>query len=328
MASITDLQPPMPPDDARPYLGPAPADRRRAAFAMLLTGQGREDDPAVDHFERFAQQQKLDTAGLWIAADDGPHGRLLASILIVPNPGATAMLFVGQAGGWRDHETVVQLIRTATLSDRYDPVRVVQSLVDPGQVLEAKVLERAGLRKLAKLVYMQKTIDRREFATPRPQTLARAAVTLYRYSDETHERFARAILASYEDTLDCPGLVGLRHVDQIIQGHRGTGRFEPHLWHAFYDEMDQPVAALLLAPSVAGAGFELVYLGVAKPYRGRGVGSQLMSYAIAEAIRRGADRMYLAVDDRNEPAMKLYHALGFRGSTRKLAYIMPRGARV
>jgi len=324
MASLTDLLPPMPPDDARPFLGPAPVDRRRAALAMLLTGRAREDDPAVDHFDRFAQQQKLSTEGLWIAAEDGPHGRLLASILIVPNPGATAMLFVGQANGWRDHETVVRLVQTACHSERYDAVRVVQSLVDPGQVLEASVLERAGLNKLAKLVYMQKTLDRREFATPRPTTLARQPVTLYPYSAETHERFARAILASYEDTLDCPGLVGLRHVDQIITGHRSTGRFEPALWHAFYSEDDQPIAALLLAPSAAGVGFELVYLGVAKAFRGAGVGSQLMSYAVAEATRRGADRMYLAVDDRNDPAMKLYHSLGFRGNTRKLAYIMPR----
>lgn len=324
MASITNLNPPTRPDDARPYLGPAPADRRRAAFAMLLTGRAREDDPAVDHFEQFARQQRLNTEGLWIATDAGPGGRMDASILLVPNPGATAMLFVGQASGWRDHETVVQLIRTATLSEQSDSVRVVQSLVDPGQVLEAKVLERAGMKKLAKLVYMQKTIDRREFATPRPETLARLPATLLRYHDDTHERFAKAILASYEDTLDCPGLVGLRHIDQIILGHRSTGRFDPNLWHVFYDPADRPMAALLLAPSAAGAGFELVYLGVAKPFRGMGVGGQLMSYALAEATRRGADRMYLAVDDRNEPAMKLYHGLGFRGCARKLAYIMPR----
>ncbi|MEM1354905.1 MAG: GNAT family N-acetyltransferase [Planctomycetota bacterium] len=326
MASITDLKPPIPPDDARPYLGPAPVQRRRAAFAMLLTGRAREDDSAVDHFERFAQQQRLSTDGLWIATQGGPLGRMDASILMVPNPGATAMLFIGQAGAWRDHQVVVDLIRTACLNELYREVRVVQSLLDPGQVLEAKVLERAGLRKLAKLVYMQKGIDRREFAAPRPETLARVPAKLSLYTEANHGRFARAILASYEDTLDCPGLVGLRDIDQIILGHRSTGRFDPNLWHVFYDEQDRPIAVLLLAPSSAGVGFELVYLGVARPYRGMGVGGQLMSYAIAESTRRGADRMYLAVDDRNEPAMKLYHALGFRGVTRKLAYIMPRDA--
>lgn len=325
MASITDLNPPLPTGDARPYLGPVPAGRRRAALGLLLSGQPHQDDPAVEQFERFARQQRLSLDGLWVAAQGGPDGRLLGALLLVPNPGATAVLFIGPAAGWADHGLMAQLIRHACHHERYEGVRVVQSLIDPGQVLEGAALERAGLIKLAKLVYMQKTIDRRQFATPRPTTLARVPATLHTYCDQTHDRFARVILDSYVDTLDCPGLVGLREIDQVIEGHQSTGRFDPKLWHAFYDPQDRPIATLLLAPSSAGAGYELVYLGVAPGYRGRGVGGQLMSYCIAEVTRRGGDRVFLAVDDRNTAAMRLYKGLGFRASVRKLAYILPRG---
>jgi len=36
---------------------------------------------------------------------------------------------------------------------------------------------------------------------------------------------------------------------------------------------------------------------------GLGVGGQVMSYAVAEVTRRGGDRIFLAVDDRNAAAM-------------------------
>ena len=35
-------------------------------------------------------------------------------------------------------------------------------------------------------------------------------------ADDGRDRFAAAILASYRQTLDCPGLLGLRDIDDII----------------------------------------------------------------------------------------------------------------
>ncbi|MGB0767549.1 MAG: GNAT family N-acetyltransferase [Phycisphaeraceae bacterium] len=325
MASVTNLHPHTTPDGGGLYLGPVPEERRRSALALLLIGRPREHDASVDHFERFAREQGLNLTTLWQASAGGPNGRMLGTVLLVPNHGNTAMLFVGQATGWSDTSAVVALIRAVCDGPGREGVSVVQSLVDPGQVVEGEVLERAGLTRLAKLIYMQRVIEPGEHRVPRPLELAGCdRPRVAHYSEHTHADFARAIEASYVDTLDCPGLVGMREIDHIIAGHQGTGRFDPRNWLAYFDQNDQPIAVLLIAPVSQGSGHELVYLGVAKPYRGKGIGGRLMRYAISEAARQGGTRLYLAVDDRNDPAVRLYRGLGFRASTRKIAYVLPR----
>lgn len=325
MASVSNLHPDTAPGGGGLYLGPVPQRSRRAALAMLLTGRPREDDTAVDHFESFAAEQGLDLSALWVAGEGGPTGRLLGTVLLVPNHGNTAMLFVGQATGWRDPSAVERLIQAVCDGPGRSGLSVVQSLIDPGQVVEGQVLERAGLKRLAKLIYMQRSIEPGEHRVPLPTTLGGcSSPRVATYCDKTHADFARAIQASYEQTLDCPGLVGMRRIDDIIAGHQGTGRFDPDNWLAFFDEQDQPIAVLLLSQVAQGGAHELVYLGVALPYRGKGVGGRLMNYAISESARQGGSRLYLAVDDRNDPAVRLYNAMGFRASTRKVAYVMPR----
>ncbi|MEO0474857.1 MAG: GNAT family N-acetyltransferase [Planctomycetota bacterium] len=325
MASVTNLHPDTPPEGGGLYLGPAPAERRRAALALLLIGRPREQDAAVEHFERFADEQGLDLSTLWVAAEGGSAGRMLGSVLLVPNHGSTAMLFVGQATGWSDTSAVVELIKAVCDGPGRGGVSVIQSLIDPGQVVEGQVLQRAGLTKLAKLIYMQRTIEPGEHRMPRPEALGGCnKPSVLTYSEATHAEFARAIEASYIDTLDCPGLVGMRQTDHIIAGHKGTGRFAPRNWLAYYDEAGDPIAVLLLAQVAQGNGMELVYLGVAPGYRGKGIGGVLMQYAVSEAARLGGNRLYLAVDDRNDPAVRLYTSMGFRASTRKIAYVMQR----
>ena len=322
MATINNLRPPQTPDPPGLYIGIAPVARRRAALALLLTGRPRQDDPAVVHFEQFAREQNLNLDQLWVACTGGREGHLAACILLVPNPGATAMLFVGPSAGWGDHALVIRLIRRACSSDAVKGVRVVQALLDPGQVLEAQVIEQAGLSRLAKLIYMQRAITPREYTQQLPTELGTVPITSYQPESGGTDRFARAIRASYVETLDCPGLLGLRSIDQVIESHRATGIYDPSLWHAFYDADDQPVAVLLLSEVAQGGAHEVVYLGVAKPVRGRGIAGHLMRYALAETARRGGTRLYLAVDDRNAPAVKLYTRLGFRATARKCAYIL------
>lgn len=324
MASVTNLHPQTPPDGPGLYLGPVPEGLRRRALALLLVGRPKPNEAAVDHFLQFADEQGLDLSALWVAADGGPTGRMLGSVLLVPNRGATAMLFVGQATGWGDTSAVVDLIKACCDGPGRSPARVVQSLIDPGQVVEGQVLERAGLTKLAKLIYMQRSIEPGEHRMPRPTALGGCeSPRIETYSEPAHADFARAIEASYVDTLDCPGLVGLRQTDQIIAGHRATGRFDPANWLVYFDPQDEPIAVLLLAEVAQGGAHELVYLGVSPAYRGKGVGGVLVNYAISESARQGGGRLYLAVDDRNDPAVRLYTSLGFRASTRKLAYVLP-----
>ncbi|MEM1212186.1 MAG: GNAT family N-acetyltransferase [Planctomycetota bacterium] len=305
-----------------------------------------------------------DQAGLppWAASE-----QLRAAVMGLPQPGKTAMLFLspsvgGWAGGGRAGvERVGALVRS--VSDRLlaesvggagaqalegieadgGPIRIVQALLDPGQVLEQEALGVAGFSRLAKLVYMARTLepDRRaqQLDLSGLQAENEAGSSGWRelgYSPLTHAAFASGVLASYEDTQDCPGLLGLRTIEDVLAGHRATGRFDPSLWRVLMWG-DQPAAVMLLAAvgqlgsdaTDAGSGatrppaetYELVYLGVAKPFRGQGLAGRLLRHGMAVVEARGGRRLLLAVDDRNEPAVSLYRALGFRATARKLAMI-------
>ena len=142
MASVTNLHPDTAPEGGGLYIGPVPEDRRRSALALLLIGRPREQDAAVDHFERFASEQGLDLSTLWVASHGDEQGRMLGSALLVPNHGSTAMLFLGQATGWSEHSAVVKLIKAVCDGPGRQGVAVVQSLIDPGQVVEGQVLAR------------------------------------------------------------------------------------------------------------------------------------------------------------------------------------------
>lgn len=57
---------------------------------------------------------------------------------------------------------------------------------------------------------------------------------------------------------------------------------------------------------------ELVRLYVQRPFRGLGLGRELMGRAEGLASRAGADGLWLAVYSGNRPAQEFYRALGYR----------------
>lgn len=317
MASVTSTQAEHHLDP--PRIGRVPEAQRRTALALLLTGRANPDDISVDQFLTFAGHQHIALDHLWAGfSDDKP----VAVCLIFPSAGRTGMCFISRVKGPSATDLIVQVVQTAVRAQ--DPARMalLQTLLDPEQRLEKRALSQAGFMELATLCYMQREAD----LHAEPMNLGQADITVLHYSAETHDHFARAILASYEDTLDCPGLVGLRRIGDIIAGHKAAGLFDPALWYAFYHG-DQPVGVMLLADLPQRHSVELVYLGLSPAFRGRGLAKRILHHGLVVASQRHLriDRqpiyMCLAVDDRNEPALRLYRGLGFRVTTRKVAMI-------
>jgi len=140
-----------------------------------------------------------------------------------------------------------------------------------------------------------------------------------KYSADVHAQFAQTVLASYRDSLDCPALNGLRHIDDVLDGHKASGVFDPKHWYLLLEE-ERPVGVLLLASSGREAGImELVYLGLPPEARGRKLGELLVRQAMAVVAAEGHQRLSLAVDARNIPALKVYYRHGMNRIASKLA---------
>lgn len=288
------------------------ADSRRGALALMLTGEAKETAPAVDQFLRFAESAKLCLDDLWIAERDGQP---IVASLIVPSPGRTAMLFLSPVRHCQDLPVASEVIRCATFRQDHRETCLIQTLLDPSQQIERQALLTAGFKDLAQLRYMRCDVAGRGV----PLQLHHS-IQMVNWKRSHRPLFASATEASYQDTLDCPGLLGLRHIDDVLDGHMATGQFIPDLWFALRCGGD-PVGVMLMSRVPHGCGIELVYLGITPAWRRRHLGRHLVNHGLWLAPRYDASEMVLAVDENNTPAMVLYRSIGFTQIAHKLTMI-------
>jgi ribosomal protein S18 acetylase RimI-like enzyme len=196
-------------------------------------------------------------------------------------------------------------------------VHLAQTLLDVHDRDEEDVFARAGFHRLATLSYLERPL-RARVAPTAPQWPG--DITLQGYQPSLHGTLIEVLDASYEQTLDCPGLRGCRETSDILDGHRAAGAFDASLWTLLLID-DRPSGALLLNPAVDGSGIELVYLGLAPWARGRKLGQRLLRHGLLQATRRPERVMTLAVDEANAPALALYQREHFRPVLRRGAMI-------
>ncbi len=335
MAHINTTPPGPAPNDPAEVRQPDPAERR-TALAVLLTGRPTPDDPAIDHFVEFTQQQGMSLEGLWAAYKDQVT---VSAILIIPSAGRAAVVFISPLITHRQAHDAVELLKTAIRAQNPGEMCLIQSLLDLTQRHECDALIQSGFSRLASLVYMRWACSSPQRPSQRgsnignntsknesisenhePIEIDGRPLTTLGWHEDHFQAFANAIQTSYEDTLDCPGLVGIRRIEDIIAGHKAVGRFDPGLWSAFYLD-DQPVGVLLLNPLVDRAELELVYLGITPRFRSKGLATRLMHHAAALAAERNYSGIHLAVDEQNTPAVRLYRGLNYRATGRKVAMI-------
>jgi mycothiol synthase len=62
-------------------------------------------------------------------------------------------------------------------------------------------------------------------------------------------------------------------------------------------------------------------MGVVPEARGRGWGRQIVRHAQTLALRAKVERIVLAVDAANEPAMRMYRSAGFEAWDRRAVFV-------
>lgn len=229
-------------------------------------------------------------------------------------PGRVAGLWLAPSTCAEDDVCLDALLSHALSRLADGAVALAQTLLVTDAGREASLLLRHGFRHLTDLLYL--VSEAAAFPTARPATPLQFQEVAA--ADET--RLAQVIERTYEATLDCPALNGARPMQDVLAGHRAAGVVRPEHWLIVRDD-ERDVGCLLLADHPAQSQWELVYTGVIPSARGQGWGLQITRHAQWLTRRARRDRLALAVDADNAPALAMYAAAGFRVWDRRSVYL-------
>lgn len=193
-----------------------------------------------------------------------------------------------------------------TLADFLDEreIALAQLLVSENDTVAPELIAAGDFQRLAKLAYL--AVDRELFPTGCPQS----KLDFEPRAGEQPERLGKLLLSTYEASLDCPRLNGVRRSDDTLDGYREQGIYTPELWF-FVRRQQQDIGTLLLTTHVDSGNWELVYMGLVPEARGAGLGRDVLQFAMWQAREGGAERLVLAVDQANRPALTAYEQAGF-----------------
>ncbi len=333
----------------------ATSDLFHAAACRLVSQRTPDIEHAARRLVTASGKHGIDLSLVWMTMEPGMvrplRRKVRQAALVVVGKGKAAMVFVSEPPpeGDANGDAVGIAERTACLNAALNYVafthpgdaNIVQALPDPAESWAIAAFQRAGFISVGTLTYMRGSVadvEHRVSLYPHPPSSRWAGYTLCNYESLRSERgaaradavFLAALDASYESTLDCPELCGLRASADVLESHRSTGKFDPRLWWVLLPDGSDPAgiqtpgACLLLNPCPEQRTIELVYIGLPPSTRGRGLGRALLSHGLqlACAGRAGWD-VACAVDDRNAPARTLYESIGFAAFGKRAALVKP-----
>ncbi len=307
-----------------------------SAAERLVTSPGEK--AAAKRLLANAKDHKIDLNLLWGAVGANAQGDLVVrqTCLAVVGAGKTAMLFLSAPKGTHEIgsreiqcQEITQALRAAIDGlPEIAPNRVVlaQTLLEPAHKWASRVCEQAGMVFVGRLEYLRRALLHNDAALARQDwplgiTVRSVGDVLDFSAQGDGTKLAKALDASYIDTLDCPELCGVRSTRDVIESHRSAGVFDPHHWY-LVEHDHAPVGCCLLTHAPDQESVELVYIGLGPSIRGLGLGRDLLTHAIANLGAHNAKEITCAVDTRNTPALRVYAEMGFLSFDARLGYIV------
>lgn len=250
-------------------------------------------------------------AGLVIAED---NGRLVGAAWLQPQVGRTATLWPPITRGEENDTVPIQLASAAVKAANELPVDLVQVLLDKSSEWLVPLLEALEFEKLADLEYLMHTVPRRYLGEVDPE------ITLDSPAMDHRELFEELVQSTYQQTLDCPGLEGRRHIADVLCGYQAVGEYDPNMWYIVRWK-SEPVGVLLTAPYPDGEQWEIVYVGITPRYRGQHLGRKVLAHLSSLAAAKKVEYVVVAVDAANAPALRIYEQGGYVRWAERTAYI-------
>ncbi len=288
-----------------------PPSKRRQALERVLATVSSDQRGSIIATLRPEAEQGVDVfAGLAIAEI---RQQVVGAAWLQPQVGRTATLWPADTDDSLSHDSVLQLNRLALSATDTFSTSLVQTLLSSSDQGTAAHLLALGFVHLADLKYLMHLVPSRVTAPDCHIRLLSPATNFGR-------EFEQLILQTYESTLDCPGLEGLRDIRDVLDGYRTIGTHDPALWHLVEWRSDK-VGVVLLAPYPESRQWELVYMGVVPRARGNRIGEAILAEVRFRASMEGIEQIVLAVDAANVPALHMYEAANFTEWSTRAAYV-------
>lgn len=229
-------------------------------------------------------------------------------------PGSTAIFWPPQWREKADPDVSGRLACAVVQSLDEAGIRMSQVLLPDRDSPAVPMLRAAGFECLTDLAYLTWEV------ADLPEERRESQLEFVPYDDDAVDRLVAAIEATYEGTLDCPDLGGRRPMDEVLGGYRETGMFRPENW-LLVRSGGEDVGVLLLTEHRVAGHWELLYMGLAANARGKRRGRDLVRHAQRLAREADAERIVLAVDAENIPAIKMYNETGFITWDRRSVFV-------
>ncbi|MCK5113375.1 MAG: GNAT family N-acetyltransferase [Phycisphaerae bacterium] len=296
-------------------ISPVPTRKVPHALRHIICGTETDSggDVHVESLRKLLKGTPRKRKWLWYARN--PKGQIRSAAMVLVSKGSVPFLYHSPADGSEVHfESLVELLREISSAVLNREHCMVQRFVPENEHPDASALLAAGFEELVELVYMVLTLGDDPFVIP-----AAKGYEFVSYENICEGELEATIQQTYHGSQDCPRLVGVRPMPDIIESHKTTGLFTPQWWWVLRFE-GKPAGCILLNRTEKSYEAEVIYLGVAPEFRGKTLGELMLKHGIASARSDGIKRMTLAVDSRNTVAVKLYEQFGFRKAFSRYAY--------
>jgi ribosomal protein S18 acetylase RimI-like enzyme len=297
-----------------PLPQPARTEELAPAFRLIFQHLPPADaDARVANALHLLQRGDLDSAGIFILRDG--HN-LTGAVVCLPVAGASAL--VCPPGVIDDEHAPVRenhLLQHACAWLRCRGVKIAQALLSPDEEHRGAPLLRAGFDHVTNLWYM-----RHDLRLLPPKELA-GRLAYEPFDPDKPALFQHTLARTYEHTLDCPEVTGVRTIEEVIRGHQAQGMFDPDHWWLAY-AAGRPVGVMILADLNEGDSWEVAYMGIIPEARRHGFGREMLLEVLRQAHTLGVPRVVLSVDARNQPAWDLYRSLGFEPFDRRAVFLV------
>ena len=291
-------------------------DERRIPALRLLFARFPVDEQETRLRDALAASERgsLDLKHLLLAEMDG---MAVGSALVMLQSDGIALVWPPVVSCGATDSTAVEDLLMQEICREIDdgPARLSQCLLAPDDDAETEILGRHGFERATDMFFLARALSSAD-ATDSDRNHNPTRIDVELYCPENADRFARLIELTYQGSLDCTYLNGIRSGDEAIASHKLFGRFDPARWELYsVDGVDAGV--MLLNDHPDQDAVELVYLGVAPGARGQGLGRRMIRRGLAESARRGQAVIFLAVDCENRFANSLYGEFEFAELARR-----------